>query len=367
MSTFVQREIDKRNRWIYFSGYRWTAHAGYWLWVLLFGTVFRVHTPITPSILFNHFLLANLPIAIFFYLYCLFLIPYFFKRNKNLLFWISVITSLIVISSADLLFFQRFVHLTGEQNYNPALGFWKNYSDTFPMYLANFLLFSILLFFMEKNEENDMLLEMEKEKKEIELVKLDLLKTNISPDFIMRSLAQLKKAAIVQEPYTPESIITFSELLRYRLYRGRQLQTPLLEEVQALDNFISFIKFDHRHNNLLVELQVVGAAENKFISALALINLLELFCKTIPKEPATLKLNLDITAEQLYLTITYNKKATDQLLADIEKYGTDYRQLYGSSIQFNFENCVDETCKIDMVLPLVHQITGSIPEQTITE
>jgi len=354
MSTFVQQEINKRNRWIYFSGYRWTAHAGYWLFVLLFGTVFHVNAAITPSIIFNHFLLSNLPIAAFFYLYCLFLIPYFFKRNRKLLFWLLLITSLTTISAADVLFFQKLVHLTGEPNHNTGLGFWKNYYDTFPGYLINFLLFSILFFFMEKDEENNLILEMEKERREIELVKLDLLKTNISPDFIMRSLSQLKKAAIVPEPYTPESIVTFSELLRYRLYRGRQLQTPLPEEIQALNTFISFIKFDHQHNNLFVELKLAGDTEDKFIAALALINILELFCKTIPEEPATLILNLDIRTEQLYLHITYNKKATDQLLADIERYGTDYMQLYGNSIQFDFENCIDETCKIDMIFPLQH-------------
>lgn len=213
MSTFVQQEINKRNRWVYFSRYRWLAHVAYWAWVLIVGTFMEVKVPVTPSIVLNHFILANLHIAVFFYLYCLILIPYFFKRNKNLIFWLLVLASFLLIPVSDVYFSKNFVHYTGVDMTDRPKGFIGNYVMVLLGYLINFLIFSMLLFFMEKNEENNLLLEVEQEKKEIEQVKLDLLKTNISPDFMMRSLNQLKRSALVPEPYTPQSIIKFSELL----------------------------------------------------------------------------------------------------------------------------------------------------------
>ncbi|RZM22846.1 MAG: hypothetical protein EOO88_28100, partial [Pedobacter sp.] len=186
MSDFVQLEINTKNRWIYFSRYRWVAHVGYWLWVLIFGTFLTVSVPITPSVIWNHFVLDNLLIATFYYLYCLFLIPYFFKRNRNFAFWTLVLLSYLIITALDVFYHNAFVRLTyGNAHDMTGMSFWEHYIRNLGGYLANFLLFSMMLFFMEKNEENHTAVEMEKEKKEIEQVKLDLLKTNISPDFMI--------------------------------------------------------------------------------------------------------------------------------------------------------------------------------------
>jgi two-component system LytT family sensor kinase len=353
MSTFVQREINKRNRWVYFSNYRWLAHVAYWTWVLVAGTLMMVKEPITASVIWNNFILSNINIAIFYYVYCFFLIPYFFKRNKNLQFWILLAICFFGITSFDVYFVQHFVHLSTDSYMNPNEGFFYNYSRVILSYTFNFLMFTMLLFFMEKNEENSLVLEMEKEKKEIELVKLNLLKTNISPDFMMRSLRQLKKSAINQEHYTPESIVTFSELLRYRLYQGKQLQTPLVEEIEALNTFITFIGFDHLNNNLCVKLNINGSSEGKYVAALALINLLELFCKVIPEFPASLNMDLMIGHQVLDVVIKYDKKATGQLMSDLVTYGKDYQLLYGDEVHFQFENCDENSCIINMRLPLL--------------
>lgn len=351
MSTFVKQEINKRNRWVYFTKRRWIAHVVYWVWVLLIGTVFRISEPITVSVIYNQFLLANLFIAAFFYIYCLFLIPYFFKRNKNVQFWLWLTFLLLTMPIPSYLFNHHFVEWTGE--HTPDRGPLSNYLDQVYSYLANFMIFSIMLFFMEKNEENDLLMEVEQEKKEIEQVKLDLLKTNISPDFMMRSLKQLKRAAIVPETCTPDAIITFSELLRYRLYRGKQLQTPLSEEIGALKTFVSFVGYDNAHNNLLISLQIDGDLEGKNIAALALINIMEPFCKVIPESLTALQLDIRILQTKLEVQILYNKKATPMLMADLNQYGVDYINLYGDAVLFNFENCADDTCKIDVTLPLL--------------
>lgn len=353
MSTFVQQEINNRNRWVYFTKRRWIAHALYWAWVLFVGTIARSEQSITPSVIFVNFFLVNLHIAVFFYLYCLYLIPYFFKRDKNIQFWLLLMLFFFLLPVSDTFFNLTYLNNSMPVEERLPADFWSAYLNTTYLYLGNFMLFSMMLFFMEKNEENDLVMELELEKKEIELVKLDLLKTNISPDFMMRSLSQLKRSATVPEPYTPESIITFSELLRYRLYRGKQLQSPLIEEIEALETFINFINYDQLHNNLRADLQMSGDPAGKEVAALALINVLEPFCKIIPDKPATLNLSIQILTDTLLVTIIYDKTATALLVSDLQQYGTDYINLYGSAILFNFENCADATCRIEMTLPLL--------------
>ncbi|WP_316821957.1 histidine kinase [Pedobacter gandavensis] len=337
MSNLVQLEINERNRWVYFNKYRWVAHIAYWIWVLIVSTLMRAKGPITPSLIFNHFFLSNLLIASFFYLYCLYFIPYFFKRNKNLQFWLLVITCYLTIAFLDIFFGRAFVHLTDPVEPNTNLGISQIYIGKLATYLLNFFFFSIMLFFMEKNEENSTLLELEKEKKEIEQVKLDLLKNNINPDFLMRSLHQLKESAKVPEESTPEAILTFSDLLRYRLYRGRQLYSPLKEELSAFQSFVHFISLDQQHHQLQLKLAIQGITSDKYIAPLSIVNLLEVFCKIRHDHPVSLEVIILIETDELHLEMQYDSKPTAQLLADLEDYQSNYSQLYGDAIMLYYE------------------------------
>lgn len=350
MSNFVELEIDERNKWVYFNKYRWVAHVVYWVFVLMVSTIMPAKGPVTFSLVLNHFFLANLMIACFFYLYCLVLIPYFFKRNKYLQFWLLVISGYLLITAADVFFGRAFVHLKYPVMVEKDHSFLPNYIENLYGFLYNFLFFAIMLFFMEKNEENSTLMELEKEKREIEQVKLDFLKTNISPDFILRSLHQLKESAKIPEESTPEAILTFSDLLRYRLYRGRQTQTPLKEELSAFSSFIHFIGFDQQ---LKVVFNVQGDAENKRLAPLALINLLEPFCKVSNPKLVVLEIMLLIEANELLMEMNYAANATPQLITDLEAYKENYVQLYGDSVKFQFERSQNDVFNVRLSLPLV--------------
>ena len=349
MANIVELEINNKNRLVYFTRYRWVAHVAYWIWVLVVGTLLNVKVPITPSVLLNHFILDNLLIAIFFYTYCLFLIPYFFKRNKNILFWSIVLASYLIIPAIDVFFNRQFVHLSAGHSHSGS--FLAIYGSNLNNYLFNFLIFSMILFFMEKNEEGHTTIEVEKEKQEIEQVKLDMLKTNISPDFLMRSLAQLKKSAAEMTESTPEAILTFSDLLRYRLYSKMKQCTKLSEELDALKSFRHFIDLD-KHSNLRINLQIQGDPTDKAIAPLALINIVEPFCKAHSNQPVILNMILLIEDKSILLEMDYSLRANQILLGDLEEYGKNYRQLYGGQVKFHFENCEDERCLISLTLPV---------------
>ncbi|MFP5081641.1 histidine kinase [Pedobacter sp. JCM 36344] len=350
MADIVELEINNKNRLVYFTRYRWIAHVVYWTWVLVAGTLLTVKIPITPAILFNHFILDNLLIAVFFYTYCLYLIPYFFKRNKNFKFWSIVLACYFMIPAIDVMYNKNFVHLSTHQTANSS--YMISYASNLGNYLLNFLIFSMMLFFMEKNEEGHTDMEMEKEQQEIERVKLDMLKTNISPDFLMRSLSQLKQSASDMAENTSEAILTFSDLLRYRLYSNRQQYTKLIEEMGAIYSFIHFIDLNKYNNNLTINLQTQGDPGDKSIAPLALVNIMEPFCKVHSNQPVTLSMILLIEDQSILLEMDYSLRANPVLLADLQEYGDNYKQLYGSSVKFHFENCEDERCLISLTLPV---------------
>lgn len=356
MSSFVQLEINERNRWVYFNKYRWVAHVVYWLWVLTVSTLMRAKGPITLSLVYNHFFLSNILIGTFFYLYCLYFIPYYFKRNKNLQFWVLVLIGYLAIAAIDVWFGKNFVHLTDPKETFIGRTFSASYLSKLASYLLNFLFFSIMLFFMEKSEENSTLLELEKEKKEIEQVKLDLLKTNINPDFLMRSLHQLKESAKVPEETTPEAILTFSDLLRYRLYRGRQLYSPLKEELSAFQSYVHFIGLDHLHHQLQINLAIQGEVVNKYIAPLSMVNLLEPFCKTIHQREISLDIIVLIESDELHIEMQYGAAASPELLEDLSDYQNNYSQLYGDAIKLHYEGeNSSEAFSLRLTLPLLEQ------------
>ena len=351
MGNFVQIEIDNKNKWIYFTKKRWIAHVIYWLTVCFLAVFVRSKTPPNIAIIFNDFFLQNLLIACFFYTYCLWLIPYFFKRNKKMLFWILVLVFYFGICVVDIFFKKAFVKQSADSMYDlKTSSFYALYLGTLQGYFIDFLFFSMMLFFMEKNEENSTLLELEKEKRDIEQVKLDLLKTNISPDFLIQSLKQLKKSAVEEKESTPQAILTFSDLMRYRLYRGRHHYTPLEEEITALKAFITFIEFEHE-NNLIVDLKVSGKTAEKNIAPLSLVNILEVLFKTRPEKTTKLNIKIWTEEEKLRLELDYNANASETLFADLEDYGKNYKQLYGENVDFDFENCKDSHCQVKMSLP----------------
>ena len=353
MASIVQIEINNKNRWVYFTKYRWIAHLIYWTWVLIAGTIMSVSVPLTPAVLFHHFILDNLLIAVFYYTYCLYLIPYFFKRNRIALFWILTIASYLLIAALDVPYHHAFVHLSFEDPMISAnAGFFEYYYVNLGNYLLNFVIFSLMLFFMEKNEENHTLIEMEKEKKDIEMVKLDLLKTNISPDFLMRSLSQLKYSAQQDFSYTPEAILSFSDLLRYRLYSKQKQLTELTEELTALQRLIYFINLYQNINHLNIQLNIQGDSASQLIAPLSLVNVLEPFCKASSNQPVVLQMIVLIDDQELNLEMDYGLRANEILLSDLKEYGMNYQQLYGTSIRFQFENCEDDRCRISLTLPL---------------
>jgi sensor histidine kinase YesM len=69
---------------------------------------------------------------------------------------------------------------------------------------------------------------------------LNLLQSQLSPHFLFNTLNNLYAISITQHEKIPNLLLKLSELLRYSVYETRQIFIPLKDEVQYINNYISF-------------------------------------------------------------------------------------------------------------------------------
>jgi sensor histidine kinase YesM len=71
---------------------------------------------------------------------------------------------------------------------------------------------------------------------------LNLLQSQLSPHFLFNTLNNLYAISITQQEKIPGLLLKLSDLLRYSVYETRHVFIPLREEVQYINNYISFEK-----------------------------------------------------------------------------------------------------------------------------
>lgn len=104
------------------------------------------------------------------------------------------------------------------------------------MSAAAIMLISLpLVLAMLWGRQNSQLLSLEKEKTQTEL---DLLKQQLNPHFFFNTLNNLYALSLQQSKQTPESILQLSELMRYVIYKAKEPQVQLTEEVKYIEDYI---------------------------------------------------------------------------------------------------------------------------------
>ena len=119
-----------------------------------------------------------------------------------------------------------------------------------------------------KKEENT-LLEKEKLKAELEVLKVQL-----QPHFLFNTLNNLYSLILQQSKQAPEVVLKLSELLRYILTESAKSKIPLTRELSILKNYINLeqLRFGNR---LDTNINIQGDLDNKLIAPLLLLPLIE--------------------------------------------------------------------------------------------
>ncbi len=103
----------------------------------------------------------------------------------------------------------------------------------------NILIFLIItapiIIFFEWMKQSKAIATLEKEKSETEL---NLLKQQINPHFFFNTLNNLYALSLTKDEQTPEVILQLSELMRYVIYKGKEQEVSLKEEVKYIEDYI---------------------------------------------------------------------------------------------------------------------------------
>lgn len=115
---------------------------------------------------------------------------------------------------------------------------------------------------------------LEKEKSETEL---NLLKQQINPHFFFNTLNNLYALSLTKDEQTPEVILQLSELMRYVIYKGKEQEVALKNEVKYIEDYIQLqqirlakkldFKFEKNIDNLDMKvppLLFINLIENAF-------------------------------------------------------------------------------------------------------
>lgn len=84
-------------------------------------------------------------------------------------------------------------------------------------------------------KQNNEITKLEKQQVESELL---LLKQQINPHFFFNTLHNLYSLSLAKSDQTPEVIVQLSELMRYVIYKGKEKEVTLQEEVQYIEDYL---------------------------------------------------------------------------------------------------------------------------------
>lgn len=103
---------------------------------------------------------------------------------------------------------------------------------------------------------------------------LQLLKAQVHPHFLVKTLNNIYSFSLEHSPKTPEMILKLSSLLSYMLYDCKTEEVRLEKEIEIMKNYIDLEK-ERYGNKIDVSWSVEGETKDKFIAPLLLLPLLE--------------------------------------------------------------------------------------------
>ncbi len=179
------------------------------------------------------------------------LAPRFFQKYKLLI---------LGLYGALLLFFFLFIISFGARTHEENM-------DVFFVFLFPIPLFVILWIYDQwKWFQN---LKADKAKAE-----LALLKQQVNPHFFFNTLNNLYGLAKRKSDLAPELILKLSEIMRYVIYKGKETEVPLEEEIEYLENYIELQQIRH-HQEVDIQFLKQIQEKNILIPPLLFIILLE--------------------------------------------------------------------------------------------
>ena len=165
---------------------------------------------------------------------------------------------------------------------------------------------SISIKFLQKLRDDDKKeSEISKERISTELL---YLKQQVNPHFLFNTLNNIYSLSIKNPDLTPEAILKVSSILRYTLYKSDNSLAFLKDEIEIINTYIDFQKLRFK-NNLPIERQITGLADNKKVEPFILLPLVENAFKygMVNQNDSLISIQITINHDELKFLIS-NKK-----------------------------------------------------------
>jgi LytS/YehU family sensor histidine kinase len=134
---------------------------------------------------------------------------------------------------------------------------------------------------------------------------IQLLKTQVNPDFLFTSLERLGRLTLQKSNHAPQMILRLAHLLRYVLYESLTPTVPLAWEIDVIEDYV-FIQRMLQGTSLEVSFTVRGP-EQQPIAPLLLFPIVEYAFSHLPdreaEEPTWVSIDLAVADAQLSLKV----------------------------------------------------------------
>lgn len=282
-------------------------HVLFWISTLLifgiYGTAMTM--PFLAAMVIKFFFLPIQIAATYYLIY--YQIPTFLYHKRYVRFAISFFLSLLVFSTLAH-FVEDFgivkimsgysdnLHTAGEIIRNPFANIGYNAED---IYLTVFIVTG-LKFIKQRLEAKTQMEVLEQEKANAEI---NLLKAQINPRILAKTLHQLHTLTKEKSDAAPEVVIKLSEMLDYMLYQCNSPKVLVSDEITLIQNYLDLEKLQHGE---AINITFYHHLENKelAITPLLLLSLIEaVFTKKGEQLPPNAKVEIILQEKMEHLSL----------------------------------------------------------------
>ena len=337
--SYIERQLIRKSLGTYFRRGKWVLHV---LFIITFWLAYAIKQAgpakdwdITKAAISIG---ITIPFILFFYTYCLYLVPFCFKQNKYKKFWLLLCLLLLLfplIDYAVLLWAKNHLPLLEEKidSRHPLVSIGKAYFS----FISSFVGFTVLLYFMELLEGVTTHKETYLNQNQLVATELHRIKTQMDPDFMIRSLDGIIQLAEIKDLHAPGSVIDFSDVLRYRLYRSKEKLVPLEEELTQLRNLMQLHNVLPGQENTST-LEIEGDREAAAVVPLSLIHIAEPLLATFKAGAGwSLLIYLLMEEKEIQVAVELSTDQPDGIDQVLERIREDLWRLLYSGLNFTVE------------------------------
>ena len=192
-------------------------------------------------------------------------------------------------------------------------------------YSTIILILAVYRFFTNWQEKQQEANQLEREKISTEI---QLLKTQVNPDFMFSSLERVKTLTQQRSKQAPTLLLDLAHFLRYVLYETKAETVTLALEVSTIRQYVSLQKM-LCSTNLEVALMIRGLIDHQRVVPLSLLPLVEnAFDRLRPDTDEPVWVSVDLAVAETYLTLKVITGQTSSPADDQSQLATIQKQLY---------------------------------------